>query len=167
MPKDKWFTDKVMKSIRTEELRRLEMAALHLVGKIKNVFQNIDIKKEMQSGDLSNLTGRNIRRVRKKKGRGTLTSAPEQFHATSRPGEPPAVDTGRLKRSITHRIGIRGGRITARVGTNIKYARRLEFGFTGIDSKGRRYDQKPRPFMHVTYRQELPKIKSILKTGVV
>ncbi|HDY88890.1 MAG TPA: HK97 gp10 family phage protein [bacterium] len=160
MPKDRWFTNKVMKNIRTKEMNRLQKASLYLVGKIKNEFQVINIANAIETGDM---IGRSIKRVRK--GKGTIGSKPAQFHAASRPGEPPAVDTGRLKRSINHRIGIKASGIFARVGTNVKYARRLEFGFTGIDSKGRKYDQKPRPFMHVTYRRELPKIKSILKTG--
>lgn len=45
-------------------------------------------------------------------------------HVPSRPGEPPRVDMGRLRSSITHEIvGMVG-----RVGTNVKYGRYLELG---------------------------------------
>lgn len=33
------------------------------------------------------------------------------------------------------------------VGTNVEYARRLELGFTGTDSRGRRYHQPARPYL--------------------
>jgi len=39
-----------------------------------------------------------------------------------------AVGVGRLWRSLTHQVRIDGSRITAKVGTNVKYARIHEFG---------------------------------------
>lgn len=44
------------------------------------------------------------------------------------------VRTGRLRRSITQRVETSPGRITGIVGTNVKYARVHEFGFTGQQS---------------------------------
>jgi HK97 gp10 family phage protein len=48
----------------------------------------------------------------------------------SAPGEPPAVDTGRLRASITHRV--EGGgyeeKTVGVVGTNVEYGKHLEFG---------------------------------------
>lgn len=41
------------------------------------------------------------------------------------------VQTGRLRRSINHRITETGTGIEARVGTNVEYARVHEFGFRG------------------------------------
>jgi HK97 gp10 family phage protein len=51
-------------------------------------------------------------------------------HLPSQPGSPPAVDTGRLRASITHRIEGGGWEKTTRgyVGTNVIYGRYLEFG---------------------------------------
>ena len=53
----------------------------------------------------------------------------------SQPGQPPAVDTGRLRASITHRIE---GNV-AFVGTTVEYAAYLEYGTSRIE---------PRPFLH-------------------
>jgi HK97 gp10 family phage protein len=38
------------------------------------------------------------------------------------------VDTGRLRASITHEVSVRGRDVTGRVGTNVEYARYVEFG---------------------------------------
>ncbi len=43
-------------------------------------------------------------------------------------GQPPGVMSGALRRSITHEVERRKQHIVARVGTNIEYARHLEFG---------------------------------------
>lgn len=49
-------------------------------------------------------------------------------HIPSRPGEPPRVDMGRLRSSITHEIVSELRGIVGRVGTNVKYGRYLELG---------------------------------------
>lgn len=73
-------------------------------------------------------TGREYRRGRK-------------VHVASAPGEPPAVDTGRLRASIGHEeVTILGAVLSIRVGTNLVYAAPLEYG----TRDGR---IKPRPFM--------------------
>lgn len=38
------------------------------------------------------------------------------------------VDTGRLRSSITHEVGMLGKTVIARVGTNVDYAVHVEFG---------------------------------------
>jgi hypothetical protein len=54
------------------------------------------------------------------------------------------VLTGRLRASIGTNIPLAdwepGKDIT--IGTNVIYSRRVEYGFVGVDSLGRRYDQK-------------------------
>ncbi|GBF05847.1 hypothetical protein DAERI_060107 [Deinococcus aerius] len=55
-------------------------------------------------------------------------------HVASAPGDPPAVDTGRLRQSMTA-LQIKRGHW--RVGTNVEYAIYLEFGTRRI---------APRPF---------------------
>jgi len=54
------------------------------------------------------------------------------------------VLTGRLRASIGTNIPLAdwepGKDIT--IGTNVEYARRIEYGFVGVDSLERRYDQK-------------------------
>lgn len=71
----------------------------------------------------------------------------------SRPGEGPGVVTGRLRNSITVTskgpVGATGYQAT--VAPTVIYARRLELGFTGSDSLGRRYAQPPYPFMRPAY----------------
>ena len=42
--------------------------------------------------------------------------------------EPPRVDTGRLRASITHRTGEDDGEMYAEVGTNVEYASDVEHG---------------------------------------
>lgn len=69
--------------------------------------------------------------------------------ASGRPG--PRAVTGDYRRSITLEmasgpIEYGGGRgSVAIVGTNRPQARRLELGFTGVDSLGRHYAQPPYP----------------------
>lgn len=68
-------------------------------------------------------------------GRGREYRRGNVTHRASAPGDPPAVDTGRLRGSIgVQRIG--DGHY--RVGTNVDYAPLLEFG---------RRNQKARPFL--------------------
>jgi len=50
-------------------------------------------------------------------------------HKASAPGEPPAVNTGRLRNSVTSLVIPRiSGGYEGRVGSNVKYARPLETG---------------------------------------
>lgn len=58
---------------------------------------------------------------------------------TGPPG--PRIQTGDYVRSIALQVGL----LQAEVGTNKPQARRLEFGFTGMDALGREYDQPPYP----------------------
>lgn len=83
----------------------------------------------------------------------------------SRPGSPPHVLLGGLRRSITHKVFIAGGQIVALVGSVMAYARRLELGFIGRDARGRDYNQGPRPFLKPAVRNNQAKILSIVTTG--
>lgn len=81
-------------------------------------------------------------------------------HVASAPGEPPAVLTGHLSKSVMVEkdnenvyVGVKG----------VPYAKRLEFGFFGRDSLGRLYVQEPRPFFLSTFNRELDNIKRIMK----
>lgn len=53
------------------------------------------------------------------------------------------VLTGTLRRSI--RAEVAGREVL--VGTELPYARRIEFGFNAADSRGRTYHQQPRPYL--------------------
>jgi hypothetical protein len=68
-------------------------------------------------------------------------------NASGRPG--PNAPTGDYRRSWTIADVQTGpGWAVASVGTNAPQGRRLEFGFHGVDSLGRKYNQPPYP--HVT-----------------
>lgn len=71
----------------------------------------------------------------------------------ARPGQGPGVVTGRLRNSITITSSGPAGRwgYEATVAPTVIYARRLELGFTGTDSRGRHYNQPPYPFMRPAY----------------
>ena len=65
----------------------------------------------------------------------------------SLPGEPPKRLTGALVRSIVAGVAKDGQTLRGFVGTNRQGARRLEFGFSGADARGRVINQAPRPFL--------------------
>jgi HK97 gp10 family phage protein len=75
----------------------------------------------------------------------------------SSPGEAPAVDTGRLRASITHRVEMDSGEAVAYVGTNVKYAPYLEFGTSRMAA---------RPFMVPAIERNREWIKDKLKSVV-
>lgn len=65
-------------------------------------------------------------------------------NASGRPG--PRAITGNYRRSwTTSPARVEGDNITVTVGSNAPQARRLEFGFVGLDVLGRYYDQAPFP----------------------
>lgn len=81
-------------------------------------------------------------------------------HIASAPGESPAVLTGLLRRSITQSpVAWDGQTVSATVGTNVVYARRLEFG--GVDRRGVRI--LPRPYVAPTMLVEEPMLDAILR----
>lgn len=53
--------------------------------------------------------------------------------------------TGGYNRSLNMRMSLSATGPVAAVGTNDQRGRRLEFGFSGVDSRGRRYAQPPYP----------------------
>ena len=74
--------------------------------------------------------------------------------------------TGTLRRSI-HVEPVSGiikdgeGRAYVLVGTDLPYARRLEFGFVGPDKLGRVYNQAPRPYFRPPLDNNFEKYKNI------
>jgi len=63
-------------------------------------------------------------------------------HVPSAPGEPPHVDTGRLRSSISFEFESSTSQFEARVGTNVTYGRDLELGTERI---------KPRPWLRPAF----------------
>lgn len=74
---------------------------------------------------------------------GMLLETRIKANASGRPG--PNVITGDYRRSWTTQITHGLGGAMATVGTNKPQARRLEYGFYGVDALGRSYSQSPYP----------------------
>lgn len=84
-------------------------------------------------------------------------------HQASAPGEAPAVLFGRLRQSINHSAPKwEGWTVSTEVGTNVEYARRLEWG--GVDSRGVRI--LPRPYFEPSFLRAEPAIEAALEESV-
>jgi len=82
-----------------------------------------------------------IERTAKTLMRDTVTNPNVTYHGNHHPsvaGNPPAVDYGTLRRSVTHTTGEENGKPYALVGTDLDYGRHLEFGTSKM---------KPRPWL--------------------
>ena len=71
--------------------------------------------------------------------------------ASGRPG--PRAITGRYRRSISGRTQMSGGDVEGSFGTGEPQGPRLELGFVGTDSLGRRYNQPPFPHFTPTFAE--------------
>lgn len=80
------------------------------------------------------------------------------FHRASAPGQPPAPDTGMLRRSWqVGRMEKTGTRRVYRLGSNVRYAKRMEFGGGNI---------LPRPYVAPTIAQYGPKAVEAFRSVV-
>jgi len=125
-PKILWHGDKVLKKINEEENKRIHKACIFLENYIKTSM---------------------------KKGSYKPYKRGKKIHYSSQPGHPPAVDTGRLRASITYEVMQMFYKITGRVGTNVEYARHLELGTK---------DMQPRPYLRVAIERNKDKLIKIL-----
>lgn len=75
-------------------------------------------------------------------------------HFASRPGEPPAVDTGSLKKSIHNEVVRRGDEVIGLVGSKLPYALPLETGTSKME---------PRPFLRPALRNTGRTVEKIFK----
>jgi len=83
----------------------------------------------------------------------------------SAPGEPPKKVSARLFQSITHKLERLPGRRIVKIGTNVKYARRLELGFYGTDAAGRTIRQAPRPFLRPGVRRRREQYRILIRNA--
>jgi hypothetical protein len=113
--------------------RRMFIAMVELEGRVKRLIS----------------TGQPVRRTKS----GRLIGLDP-----SRPFEPPHVLTGRLRQSIKGDVTRAGDFIVGRVGSNVEYARALEFGYAP-----RNLD--PRPYLRPSFRDSIKRIASILRGG--
>ena len=98
-------------------------------------------------------------------------NAKRQFEGNHPPGQPhiggnkPNVASGTLYRSITlvppmpEPLGLGIWRVS--VAPTTKYGRRIELGFRGADSLGRRFNQPPYPFMQPGLEQAIPILSTV------
>lgn len=87
-------------------------------------------------------------------------------YQASAAGEPPAQQTGNLKKSISMEYKKVGKKHIAVIKVSgVPYAWRLEKGFFGRDSLGRYYNQAPRPFFLSTAMEEMRTVIKILEGG--
>ena len=70
--------------------------------------------------------------------------------------------TSRLRQSIIGEARTRGKVIIGEVGTDMPYGPRLEYGFSGVDRLGRRYNMAARPWLRPSFEKALPAVKRIL-----
>ena len=82
-------------------------------------------------------------------------------------GSFPNLRTGNLYRSLADPgpviVSKTQTRVEMAVGSSMDYARRLEKGFVGTDSRGRRYHQAPRPFLRPALDNNTEKIETEIK----
>lgn len=89
-----------------------------------------------------------------KPGTGRRYKRKSVIHVASAPGQPPAVDTGRLRASIVPKVKTIGGEIVGIVGTNVPYAPYLEFGTSRMAA---------RPFLRRAFKTKGKQIHRLLQ----
>lgn len=72
-------------------------------------------------------------------------------------GEPPRVDTGRLRASITHRLKKENQVLISEVGTSVEYASDVEFGTSGT---------MPHPFLTPSLEQNRTQIEKMISEAI-
>lgn len=72
------------------------------------------------------------------------------------------VLSGTLRRSITVEAVAPGD---VRVGSDVAYARRIEYGFQGADSRGRSYHQAAQPYLRPAFDENQERIRRAIIDG--
>lgn len=146
------------KALGAESLRRL------VVGKRSKDGQSSILQGRFAS--ISRADAAAIIRQNRMDGKRNRSLRSMGFHKASAPGEPPAVDTGNLRRSWQTGFGAARsapvlatpGRRTLRVGSSAKYARRLEVGSGAL---------KPRPYLAPSVKIVQPRAYAIMHQYVM
>ena len=90
-------------------------------------------------------------------GQGRLYQKGGVSHRASKPGDPPAPDTGELRKSVTHEVEeIFGGGIRTTIIANKEYAAALELGTEKMS---------PRPFMRSLLGKYLASLRAAFVVG--
>ena len=130
-----WYGDAVIKKLNSRIGANIEKAAIHFQNALKETLSKPG-------------TGKRYRRRGKPGDKRKVGS----YHVASRPGQPPAVDMGNLRRSIFMKY--RKSTYSARIGVRSVYARRLEFGGAHTTKNGKVITVAARPYLHPTFRRE-------------
>ena len=140
---DKWNSKRVVKRVARLIEKNMGAAMLILQGEVQRKISVGQPVVRSKGGSL----------------RGTVKAQPAPT--------PPRVLSGRLRTSITHSVegSLLTRMIIGRVGSNVPYARRLELGFFGTDSKGRNINQGERPYLRPALKENLPKLIARLTRG--
>lgn len=85
------------------------------------------------------------------------------YYTASADFEPPAVRLGDLRTSIDWKVRGQGPNAEGFVGSPLPYARRLEYGFIGLDEMGRHYQMAPRPYIKPTFDENVERISRFFK----
>jgi len=112
--------------------------------------------KEPKTGRLYRIYSKGRKKVRG----GRLKAGIRRLHRASAPGEPPAVLTGTLWKSITHegaKKQLKKGYFVSRVGSNIKYSFYLELGTINI---------KKRPWLKPALERAAPDIRKLFEKPI-
>lgn len=142
---DKWHSEKILKKVNKLVSKRMGKAMIHLQSAVQRKLS----------------VGQPTRRTNPGEGGVAVLVGLDP----SAPGDPPRVVTSRLRTSITNNVSREGRQIVGRVGTNVKYGRRLELGFSGTDSRGRNINQAARPYLRPSLVETLPRLVGILTRG--
>ena len=80
-----------------------------------------------------------------------------------------AVRTGRLRKSIHHRITVSANKTTAQIGTNLVYGRIHEYGGTISNGFGRglRIEMPERAYLRPSVRKMQPRVVELLLKGAL
>ncbi len=127
----KWYGPEFVAKLEKHEADNVKRACIYLSGQVKQVLST-------KSGPCNENRDEPI---------------PESEFERSKPGEPPRLQCGELRRSITWELD--EGRMVGRVGTNKIHGRYLEDGTKYMDK---------RPFLSSTLAQHREPIRRIMLT---
>ena len=144
-----WHGNRVMAAIKADARAKVLKACLLMEADVKMSMRKGG---RVESGEMEwqNYTGRKGDTRRRRVEAGTGKRAEKVGSYASKEGEVPRVQTGTLRRSITHEVS--SVLPIGRVGTNVVYSKWLEFGTRRM---------KPRPFMRPSILRIMPMLKGI------
>ena len=146
MPKGRLDSAAVTARLRRDIAEAADKAARGLVGHLR-----IKIGISARAGTPE------TERKRKQNAKAKRRRAAAKIWIPSRPGEPPRKRTGTLQKSIAHEITHEPRAVVVRVGSNVEYARHLEFGAP-------KNNLLPRPWLRPGAAEYAPTFGNILAT---